>query len=168
MTETTPPSAQPSARSTGTGIITVGDQSSTGSQLVTQQGRTTIADTVVAKIAGIAAHEVSGVYALGSGAARAVGALRERIPGSRTNHSQGVAVEVGERQAAVDIALVAEYGVAIADLAAGIRRNMIGSIERMTGLEVTEVNIEVQDVHLPADDNPDDQDDRDPAAPRVR
>ena len=129
------------------------EKSSTGSDLVSSEGRTTIADTVVSKIAGIAAREVSGVYALGGGASRAVGALRERIPGSSTNHSQGVSVEVGERQAAVDVQLVAEYGVSIADLASGIRRNVIASIERMTGLEVTEVNIEVQDVHVESDDN---------------
>jgi uncharacterized alkaline shock family protein YloU len=140
----------------------------TGSALVTQQGRTSIADTVVAKIAGIAAREVSGVHALGGGTARAVGALRERIPGSsRTNHGQGVAVEVGEREAAVDITLIAEYGASIADLAAGIRRNVIGSIERMTGLEVTEVNVEVQDVYLPSDDD-DDQSRDMPAPPRVQ
>src|SRR3954468_5250859 len=122
------------------------------SPLVTELGRTTIADTVVAKIAGISAREVSGVHALGGGTARAVGALRERIPGGRTNHSQGVSVEVGERQAAVDVQLVAEYGVAIADLAQGIRRNVISAIERMTSLEVTEVNIDVQDVFLESDD----------------
>ena len=126
------------------------------SPLVTPQGRTSIADTVVAKIAGISTREVSGVHALGGGAARAVGALRDRIPGSRTNHSQGVTVEVGERQAAVDIDLVAEYGVAIADLAAGVRRNVISTVERMTGLEVTEVNITVHDVFL--DDGSDDDD----------
>jgi uncharacterized alkaline shock family protein YloU len=122
------------------------------SPLVTDLGRTTIADTVVAKIAGIAAREVSGVHALGGGAARAVGAIRERIPGGRTNQSLGVSVEVGERQAAVDLQLVAEYGVSIADLAQGIRRNVISSIERMTSLEVTEVNIDVQDVFLESDD----------------
>jgi len=59
-----------------------------------------------------------------------------------------VAVEVGERQAAVDIDIVAEYGVAIAELAAGIRRNVIAAVERMTGLQVTEVNIDVHDVFL--------------------
>ncbi len=107
-----------------------------------------IADTVVSKIAGIAARDVSGVHALGGGTARAVGAIRERIPGSRTNLSQGVTVEVGERQAAVDLDIVAEYGVAIADLATGIRRNVIDSVERMTGLEVTEVNITVHDVFI--------------------
>ncbi len=127
-------------------------------ELVTSEGRTTIADTVVAKIAGIATREVSGVHALGGGAARAVGVLRERIPGSNTNHSQGISVEVGERQAAIDIQLVAEYGVSIADLAAGIRRNVIASIERMTALDVTEVNIEVQDVHIQSEENQDDSD----------
>lgn len=118
------------------------------SALVTEQGRTSIADTVVSKIAGVAAREISGVHDLGGGTARTVGALRERIPGSRTNLSQGVAVEVGEHQAAVDLDIVAEYGVAIADLAAGIRRNVVDSVERMTGLEVTEVNITVHDVFL--------------------
>jgi uncharacterized alkaline shock family protein YloU len=45
---------------------------------------------------------------------------------------------------------------------------VIGSIERMTGLEVTEVNIEVQDVHLLSDDDRDDSDDRESVPPRVR
>ena len=138
------------------------EKSTTGSDLVSSEGRTTIADTVVSKIAGIAAREVSGVHALGGGASRAVGALRERIPGSSTNHSQGVSVEVGERQAAVDVQLVAEYGVSIADLASGIRRNVIASIERMTGLEVTEVNIEVQDVHVAGDDTAEGSGDSEP------
>lgn len=124
--------------------------------LQSAQGTTSIADTVVSKIAGIAAKDVSGVYSLGSGASRALGAVRGRIPGSRVNHSQGVSVEVGETQAAVDIDMIAEYGVAIADLAAGVRRNVITSIERMTGLQVTEVNISVADIHLPEDDQDDD------------
>jgi len=116
--------------------------------LVTEQGRTSIADTVVSKVAGIAAREISGVHDLGGGTARAVGSVRERIPGARTNLSQGVAVEVGERQAAADLDIVAEYGVSIPDLAAAIRRNVISSVERMTGLEVTEVNITVHDIFL--------------------
>lgn len=133
-----PATSKAPATTTGTGTGT----------LVTEQGKTSIADTVVSKIAGIAAREISGVHDLGGGAARAVGALRERIPGSRTNLSQGVAVEVGEHQAAVDLDIVAEYGVAIADLAAAIRRNVVDAVERMTGLEVTEVNITVHDVFL--------------------
>ncbi|MDX1890718.1 Asp23/Gls24 family envelope stress response protein [Mycolicibacterium sp. 050158] len=125
--------------------------------LASTHGKTTIADTVVSKIAGIAAKEVHGVYALGGGASRVVGALRERIPGASVNHSQGVSVEVGEKQAAVDVDIVAEYGVSIADLANGLRRNVIAAIERMTGLEVTEVNVTVHDVHLEDDEDGSDE-----------
>jgi uncharacterized alkaline shock family protein YloU len=122
--------------------------------LVTAQGRTSIADSVVRKIAGIATREVSGVHNLGTGGARTFGAIRERIPGSTgPSATQGVAVEVGERQAAIDIDVVVEYGVSIVDLSQAIRRNVIASVERMTGLEVTEVNVTVDDVHLPDDSN---------------
>lgn len=116
--------------------------------LASDQGRTAIADTVVAKIAGLAAREVDGVHDLGGGTARAVGALRGRIPGGKTNLAQGVGVEVGERQAAIDLEIVADYGVAIADVAVAIRTHVIESVEQMTGLEVTEVNITVLDVYL--------------------
>lgn len=136
--------------------------------LVTQYGRTTIADSVVAKIAGIATRDVAGVHAVGGNAARAVGALRERIPGARVNHTQGVSVEVGERQAAVDLQIVAEYGVPIAELAEAIRGNVIASIERMTGLEVKEVNIDVQDVHLPQEQTPDEPTPQQPVARAAR
>lgn len=135
----------------GSGAEVAGRESS---PLTTSTGKTTIADTVVSKIAGIATREVNGVHDVGGGASRAVGALRERIPGARTNHSQGVSVEVGERQAAIDLDIVADYGVAIADLAGGIRRNVINAVERMTGLQVTEVNIDVHDVYI--DDDGDD------------
>lgn len=137
--------------SKGTAVTSSGG----GGGLVTQQGRTSIADGVVAKIAGIATREVDGVYAVGGGAARAVGAVRERIGGK--THSQGVSVEVGERQAAVDVDVVLEYGTAIADVAQGIRRNVITSIERMTGLEVTEVNVAVNDIHIPDEDRGSDE-----------
>jgi len=133
------------------------DTAGAGDGLATSQGRTTVADTVVSKIAGLAAREVSGVHGLGGGAARAFGAIRERIPGASSNVSQGVSVEVGERQAAVDLDLVVEYGVAIADLARAVRRNVITALERMTGLQVVEVNVSVNDVHIPGDDNGDEQ-----------
>ena len=142
-------------------------KTSSSTELVSSQGKTTIADTVVSKIAGMAAREVNGVYRLGGGAARAFGAIRERIPGSGgTNVSQGVSVEVGETQAAIDIDVVVEYGVAIADLAAGIRRNVIQSLQQMTGLEVVEVNISVDDIHLPSDESS--SEDEQPAPSRVQ
>jgi uncharacterized alkaline shock family protein YloU len=130
----------------------VGKSSTEPGVLMTKEGATTIADTVVQKIAGLATREVSGVHALGGGAARAFGALRERIPGATASASQGVAVEVGETQTAVDLQISVEYGVSIADLARSVRRNVITSIEQMTGLEVVEVNINVTDVHIPEDE----------------
>jgi uncharacterized alkaline shock family protein YloU len=123
------------------------------SALQSSQGTTSIAEDVVQKIAGLAAREVAGVYALGGGAARTLGSLRERIPGASQAIGQGVSVEVGEKQAAVDLDVVTEYGVPIADVARSVRRNVISSVEGMTGLQVTEVNISVNDIHLPTDDN---------------
>ncbi len=116
-------------------------------------GRTVITDTVVAKIAGIATREISGVREVGGGS-RMVGRLRDSIPAARTNVAQGVSVEVGEKQAALDIGIVAYYGVALPDLAVAIRRNVVAAVERMTGLEVTEVNITVHDVYFDGDDVP--------------
>ena len=125
-------------------------------ELESQNGKTTIADTVVQKIAGMAAREVPGLYELGGGAARAVSAIRERIPGSGgPSVTRGVAVEVGEKEAAIDLQIVVEYGVPIADLAQGLRRNVINRVERMTALSVVEVNINVNDIHLPGDDEQD-------------
>ncbi|MFD6952563.1 MULTISPECIES: Asp23/Gls24 family envelope stress response protein [unclassified Nocardiopsis] len=120
-------------------------------------GHTQIADGVVAKIAGMAAREIGGVHAMGGGTARAVGAVRDAVTRGSDSGSmtRGVAVEVGERQAAVDIDLVVEYGAAIQDLAAAVRRNVTTAVERMTGLEVTEINIRVDDIHLPDEDSGD-------------
>jgi uncharacterized alkaline shock family protein YloU len=124
-------------------------------ELSTEHGNTTISDVVVAKIVAIATREIDGVYAMGTGSARMIGAVRQRVPGARASETQGVAVEVGERQAAADIDLVVEYGVAIPDLAASVRNNVIGMVERMCGLEVTEVNIGIDDIHLPGDESAD-------------
>jgi uncharacterized alkaline shock family protein YloU len=123
--------------------------------LESERGKTRIADSVVAKIAGIACREIPGVYDMGSGGARALGAIRERIPGtlSTSTASQGVHVEVGERQAAVDLDVVVDYGVPIVDVSESIRNNVTNSVERMTGLEVNEVNVYVDDVHVPEDDD---------------
>lgn len=128
------------------------------------RGRTSIADAVVAKIAGMAAREVPGVHALGGGLARTMGAVRDRMPGSPASATRGVKVEVGERQSAIDLEVVVEYGIAIREAAGDVRENVIEAIERMTGLEVVEVNISVNDVHLPGEE----EEDEDSAEGRVR
>ncbi|MER6285253.1 Asp23/Gls24 family envelope stress response protein [Streptomyces sviceus] len=118
------------------------------------RGRTTIADVVVEKIAGMAARDVPGVHALGSGFARSMGSVRERMPGAGSGKSvtRGISVEVGELQAAIDLELVVDYGVSITDVAAAVRENVISAVERMADREVVEVNITVSDVKLPEDE----------------
>lgn len=104
---------------------------------------------MVAKIAGRAARDVPGVHSMGGGFARGMGAMRERMPGAGGKSvTSGVKVEVGEVQTAVDLEIVVEYGVSIVEVAGDVRENVIAAIERMTGLEVAEVNIAVGDVHL--------------------
>ncbi|MCQ4083392.1 Asp23/Gls24 family envelope stress response protein [Streptomyces sp. RB6PN25] len=118
------------------------------------RGRTTIADGVVEKIAGLAAREVIGVHALGTGFARTLGAVRERVPGgARAAACRGVKAEVGEVQTALDIDIVVDYGVAIHEVARAVRENVIDAVERMTGLDVVEVNIAVDDVKLPDEED---------------
>ncbi|MEV5320895.1 Asp23/Gls24 family envelope stress response protein [Streptomyces sp. NPDC052687] len=131
-----------------TGVSALQGRTGAGAPAETR-GKTSIADGVVAKIAGLAAREVPGVHSLGGGMTRALGAMRDRVPGGSGGVTRGVSVEVGERQAAVDLDMVVEYGVSIVDVAGDVRSNVIDAVERMTGLEVVEVNIAVGDVHLP-------------------
>lgn len=116
--------------------------------LETEHGNTVIDDNVVGKIAGIAAREVSGVHNLGGGAARMWGAVRESLTSS-TNVQQGVNVAVEDGHASVAVAIIAEYGVAIHELANAIRENVTVAITRMTGLIVDRVDVTVHDVNLP-------------------
>lgn len=124
------------------------------------RGRTTIADGVVEKIAGIAAREVPGINALGGGFTRTVGAMRDRVPGGHPSAGRGVKAEVGEKQTAIDLRVVVEHGVSINDVAAEVRENVIAAVERMTGLEVVKVNIAVNDVHLPDEEGLETSEDR--------
>lgn len=113
-----------------------------GIWLESEQGVTTISADVVGKLAGFAARETAGVHNLGSSFRRLVGRVK---PGS-DSLTQGVNVEVGKREAAVDIVIVVEYGHAIPDLAQSVRDNIIAAVEKTTGLVVKEVNIEVDDI----------------------
>lgn len=127
------------------------------SQLRTDRGNTTVGDTVVAKIAGVAAQEVEKVQ-MGGGAAAAVGSFLGNVTGAVTGGSsssgggasltRGVSVEVGEEEAAVDLTLAIEYGTPIPQTVEAVRRNVINRVENLAGLRVTEVNITVSDVQV--------------------
>jgi uncharacterized alkaline shock family protein YloU len=121
------------------------------SPLQTERGGTRIEDSVVSKIAGIAAQEVDGVR-MGGGTSQAIGGLLSRVPGGSGGsggQSRGVSVEVGEVEAAVDVTLTVAYGISIPQVAEAVRRNIINRIENLVGLNVTEVNISVNDLFFP-------------------
>jgi uncharacterized alkaline shock family protein YloU len=125
-----------------------------GAALQTERGTTTIASSVVAKISALATQEIPGVQTMGKAMARTLGSLRQRVPGGAAGATtQGVSVEVGERQAAIDIDIVAYYGQSIVETASAIRENVIDRIESMTGLEVVEVNVSVDDLYIGGDDD---------------
>lgn len=114
-------------------------------------GTTTIEDGVIAKIAGIATREVSGVYALGGGAARMVGAIRDAL--NTTDLTQGIRVEVGETQIAVDVTIVAEYPVSLQKVADDVRASVHTALVELVGKDVVEINVTINDVHIPSDDD---------------
>lgn len=118
-------------------------------------GTTTIVDSVVAKVVGIAARSVPGVYDLGGGAARAIGNIREAI--GQRDRGQGVKVEVGERQVAADVTVVIDYPEQLQLVAEDVRRAVASAITELIGMEVAEINVTVSDVHIPEDDE-DEQD----------
>lgn len=118
---------------------------------VASTGETIIENGVVAKIAGIAARDVPGVYALGGGAARAVGAIRDAL--NSTDLTQGVSVEVGETQVAVDVTIVAEYPVALQKVADDVRAAIAVAMSEFVGKQAVEVNVTINDVHIPSDDD---------------
>ena len=133
-----------------TGTKSAGEQSQ---ELSSQKGQTSIADAVVTKVAGLAAREVSGVHDLGGGTARAVGSVTQRV-GIGDQRTQGVSVEVGQREAAVDLTLVIDYGESIPQVAEAVREQVIKRVEGITGLTVTEVNVNVNDLYFPGDEQP--------------
>lgn len=118
-------------------------------------GRTVIEDTVVAKVASLAVVEVPGVYALGGGFERIVGAVRGAL--GDEDHGQGVVVEVGETQVAVDVSLVADYPVALQKVADDVRTAVYTTVQELIGMQVTEVNVTISDVHTSADDVAEDE-----------
>jgi uncharacterized alkaline shock family protein YloU len=156
MSQPTPTKTEEQTPATTTNTTDTAASPATRDRLATSDGQISIAEGVVQKIAGTACREISGVHAMGTGGTRAFGAIRERIPGSSgPNFAQGVGVEVGEREAAIDLDIVVEYGIGIAELGRSIQRNVKQSVERMTGLRVVEVNIAVDDVYLPSTDDQD-------------
>lgn len=107
-----------------------------------------ISDDVVSIIAGKAVSEVEGVSSMAGGFA---GGITEVLSGKK-NFSKGIKVEVGEKETKIDVNIIVEYGTRIPDIAFEIQNRVKKAVENMTGLKVLEVNVHVQGVHTPYDD----------------
>ena len=110
-------------------------------------GTVKIADEVVSVIAGLAAAEIKGVAAMSGG----IGGGIAEVLGWRSL-SKGVKVEVGEKEAKIDIFIVVEYGERIPDVSWNIQESVKKAVEEMTGLDVTHVNIHVQGIKFPEEE----------------
>ena len=147
-------SSSTSSQSTGSGAgqqlaPTQGGEALQAVQLDSGHGKTVIADTVVAKIAGAAAREIEGVHDLvPMGAGATIAGLAGRLTRS-DQRSTGVSVEVGQREAAVDLTMTIDYGVNIPQVAEAVRQNIMERVRGMTGLIVKEVNINAADLYFP-------------------
>ncbi|MDD2421080.1 MAG: Asp23/Gls24 family envelope stress response protein [Heliobacteriaceae bacterium] len=115
-------------------------------------GHVRIANEVVATVAGLAANEVEGVAALSGGLG---GGIAEML--GRKNLTKGVKVEVGEREAAIDLNIIVDFGSRIPEVAKRVQENVKRSVESMTGLAVVEVNVHIQGVNFTAGDAKDEE-----------
>lgn len=107
-----------------------------------------ISNDAVATYAGIAISEVQGVYGMSGGFA----GFTEAISGKK-NFTKGIKVDVGEKNAKIDVSIIVEYGARIPDVAFEIQTMVKRSVETMTGLKVLEVNVHVNGVHLASKDD---------------
>jgi uncharacterized alkaline shock family protein YloU len=127
----------------------VADRIRNNATLPAARGRTTIANEVVEKIAGIAAREVPGVYDLGGDVARVFSAVKERLKLGEESAAQGVSVKLDGKTAEVEVVIVIEFGFQVFSVTEKVREKVISSVENLLGLEVTGVDVTVDDVHIP-------------------
>ncbi len=116
--------------------------------LPAERGKTTIANEVVEKIAGIAAREVPGVYDLGGDAVRLFSSVRERLHLGDESAAQGVSVKLEGKTAEIEVVIVIEFGFVVYSVTEKVREKVISSVENLLGLEVLAVDVTVDDVHI--------------------
>ncbi|MDQ3361162.1 MAG: Asp23/Gls24 family envelope stress response protein [Actinomycetota bacterium] len=127
--------------------MTEAEQRRQESPLLSDRGVTTIKDTVVARIAGMAAGEVEGVH-MGGNASRSAGGLLEGITGS-DSPTRGVSVEVGSVEAAIDLKMGIDYGKNILGTVGEVRQKITERVQTFTGLKISELNVTISDVTFP-------------------
>ncbi len=125
------------------------DQRQAESPLLSDRGRTTISDSVVAQVVGMAAQEVNGVH-MGGSAARTAGGIIGSITGSE-GQTRGVSVHIGPTEVAIDLTMGVEYGRNILQIVEDVRRRVTERVQSLTGLRVTEINATISNIIFPED-----------------
>jgi uncharacterized alkaline shock family protein YloU len=118
------------------------------------KGRIKIEDEVAEKVAALAALEVDGVADLGGDIERTIETVRSRIGVGQRRGNQGVRAKVTEREVAIDVIIVVEYGRIALEVATAVKANVARAANHMLGMRVTEVNVTVDDVRLPGEQVP--------------
>ncbi len=109
---------------------------------IDNDGNVCISNEVVATIASITAKGVEGVAGMfGS----LTGGFAELL--GKKNPSKGVKVTITDKDVKIDMFVVVEYGVKIPDVAWEIQEKTKNEVEAMTGLNVVEVNVNVEGVN---------------------
>ncbi|MFI0453050.1 Asp23/Gls24 family envelope stress response protein [Actinomadura sp. 6N118] len=116
------------------------------SQQQEAEGRITIDDEVIEKIATLAAMEVNGVATLAGRIEAGEDGRLGTGPGGR-----GVRVHMHENTVSLDLGLIVEYGSVIMEVAKAVQGNVARVAGLMLGMRVIAVNVSVEDVQMPAE-----------------
>jgi uncharacterized alkaline shock family protein YloU len=148
--------ATEAAAATGAAAATLATPSGPagGGSAAVVKGRITIEDEVAEKVAALAALEVDGVADLGGDVERTIESVRSRIGVGQRRGNQGVRAKVTDRQVAIDVIIVVEYGRIALEVANAVKANVARAANHMLGMRVTEVNVTVDDVRLPGEEPP--------------
>jgi uncharacterized alkaline shock family protein YloU len=117
------------------------------------KGRIKVEDEVVEKIAALAALEVEGIAGLGGDIERVMESVRSRIGVGQRRGDQGVKAKIQDNEVSLDVTVVVEYGSIVMEVAKAVKSNVARVTSRMLGMRVTSVNITVDDVHIPGEDD---------------
>jgi len=108
-----------------------------------EYGNVKISDEVVAAIASVAAMEIPGVVNMSGGF---TGGFSEML--GKKSQSKGVKVELNDNDAIIDVNIIVEYGKNISEIGKKVQENVKNSVETMTELNVSQVNVYIQGVNI--------------------
>ena len=114
-----------------------------GRELEYEESKLIIEDKVVAKIARIAINGVDGILEMKGNIADSIGSF---FSGREEQSTAGVNVEVGEKEAKINLDVIIEYGKNATRIFNDIKKAVTNNVKEMTGLDVVTINVDVVDV----------------------